>query len=161
MLPMITAARGRRIFRRRRSGNAAAACEIVNGTCGMLTTASRSSDDELWQGVWRAAPRTQDAGEGCRRTKPNPGPVRRRATFTVHRWTPFSRTALARSALGPGQITQPFENTQSTEVEVGTWKDFRGCEDWDYVKADAPWRQRLVSWGWDLALVLAIAAIAA
>lgn len=113
------------------------------------------------RGFVRAATRTQDAGEGCRRTKPNSGPVRRRATFTVHGWTPFSRTALARSALGPGQITQPFENTQSTEVEVGTWKEFRGCEDWDYVKADARWRRRVVSWGWDLALVLAIAAIVA
>ncbi len=29
------------------------------------------------------------------------------------------------------------------------------------MKADVPWRQRLVAWGWDLALVLAIAAIVA
>jgi hypothetical protein len=82
-----------------------------------------------------------------------------RATFTVHCWTPFSRTAHARSALGQGLITQRAETPQSTDVEPVTWKDFPGGEDWEYVKADARWRRRIISWGWDLALVASIAAI--
>jgi hypothetical protein len=48
---------------------------------------------------------------------------------------------------------------QSTEVE--DWKkDFCSHEDCNYVKQDSRWRGRVVSWGWDLALATAIAAMA-
>src|SRR5690349_16282647 len=83
-----------------------------------------------------------------------------RATFTVHCWTPFSRNAHTRSAFGQGLITQAVEMAQPTEVEV--WKkDFRSHEDCIPVKHDKRWRGRVVSWGWDLALVAAIVAMAA
>jgi hypothetical protein len=49
---------------------------------------------------------------------------------------------------------------QSTEVETGT-KDFRGHEDCNDMKQDSRWRVSVVSWAWDLALAMAMAAMAA
>ena len=73
---------------------------------------------------------------------------------------PPSVVAHARSAFGQELITQPLEKVQPTEVE--SWKkDFRRRLDWNSVKQNSRLLGKITSWGWDLALAMAIVAMAA